>query len=69
MDEEELGGITFEYFVRANDPDRKQKETKDTIKRIFRKYDKQNKGFVTFEDLRTLVTKDLSENVDEDILR
>ena len=30
MDEEELGGITFEYFVKMIDPDRKTPEKKDT---------------------------------------
>jgi centrin-1 len=67
MDEEELGGVTFEYFVRQMDPDRK-KERKDTIRRIFRKYDKNNKGFVTIDDMRAMVYKELNDDIDDDLL-
>lgn len=69
MDEEELGGIAFEYFLRVMDPDRTKKEKKDTIRRIYRKYDKQNKGHIVLEDLRTVVFKDLSEDIDEDLVK
>ena len=40
LDEEEMGGIAFGSFLRAMDPDRTKSEKKDTIRRIYRKYDK-----------------------------
>ncbi len=50
MDEEEIGGITFESFVKMMNPDRKNREKSDQIKRIFRKFDKRNKGYMNYED-------------------
>ncbi|KAM3137287.1 hypothetical protein pb186bvf_010657 [Paramecium bursaria] len=67
LDEEELGGITFEYFLKIVNPNKVLKEKKDTIRRVYRKYDKQNKGFITLEDLRQVV-KDFQEEIDEDQL-
>lgn len=49
------------------DPDRR-KERKDTIRRIFRKYDKQNKGFITIDDMRAMVYKELNDDIDDDLL-
>lgn len=49
------------------DPDRR-KERKDTIRRIFRKYDKQNKGFITMDDMRAMVYKELNDDIDDDLL-
>ena len=40
LDEEEMGGIAFGSFLQAMDPDRTKSEKKDTIRRIYRKYDK-----------------------------
>lgn len=40
LDEEELGGITFEYFLKIVNPNKVLKEKKDTIRRVYRKYDK-----------------------------
>jgi Ca2+-binding EF-hand superfamily protein len=68
MDEEELGGITFDYFIKSLDIDRVKKEKKDTIRRVYRKYDKKNKGFIQYEDLRHVAYKELQEDIDEDVL-
>lgn len=59
LDEEELGGIAFEYFLRVVDPKRHTYEKKDTIRRIYRKYDRANKGHMVMEDLKNVVYKDL----------
>lgn len=59
MDEDELGGITFDYFIKALDVDRTKKEKKDTIRRVYRKYDKKNKGYILYEDLKNIVSKEL----------
>ena len=54
-----MGGITFEQFLKVLNPEKIKSENKDTIRRVYRKYDKQNKGFITLDDLRTVVFKDL----------
>ncbi len=59
LDEEELGGITFDYFLKSLDIDKAKKEKKDTIRRIYRKYDKKNKGYILYEDLKHVVYKEL----------
>jgi len=41
LDDEELGGITFDYFIKSLDVNKGKKEKKDTIRRIYRKYDKK----------------------------
>lgn len=69
MDEEELGGITFEYFLKMADPDRLKQEKKDTIRRIYRKYDKRNQGFITYAELRTVVLHELQEDINEELLQ
>lgn len=63
MDEEELGGITFDFFLKTIDPDRVTHEKKENIRRVYRKYDKRNKGFMTFEDFSNIVRHDLLENI------
>ncbi|CAD8104980.1 unnamed protein product [Paramecium sonneborni] len=68
MDEDELGGITFEYFLAIIRQDQSKSEKKDTIRRIYRKYDKSNKGYITLQDLRQVVYKDLKEEIDEEVL-
>ncbi|CAD8202498.1 unnamed protein product [Paramecium octaurelia] len=68
LDEDELGGITFEYFLQILNQDKSKAERKDTIRRVYRKYDKNNKGFVTLQDLRQVVYKDLKEEIDEEVL-
>lgn len=69
LDEEELGGITFEYFLKSLDIDRPKKEKKDTIRRVYRKYDKKNKGYIHFDDLRHIVVKELQEDIDDEVLK
>jgi Ca2+-binding EF-hand superfamily protein len=69
LDEEELGGITFEYFLKSLDIDRPRKEKKDTIRRVYRKYDKKNKGYILLEDLRQVVLKELQEDIDDEVLK
>lgn len=61
MDEEEIGGITFDAFVKMMNPDRTKNEKKDKINRIYRKYDKRNRGFINYEDFSSMVKK---ENLD-----
>lgn len=68
MDEDELGGITFEYFLKAMDPEKVKMEKKDTIRRVYRKYDRQNKGYVTFEDFKKIVKNDFKDDIKEELL-
>ena len=48
--------------------DKSKSERKDTIRRVYRKYDKNNKGYITLQDLRLVVYKDLKEEIDEEVL-
>ncbi|CAK59236.1 unnamed protein product (macronuclear) [Paramecium tetraurelia] len=68
LDEEELGGITFQYFLAILNQDKTKSEKKDVIRRVYRKYDKSNKGYITLQDLRQVVYKDLKEDIDEEVL-
>jgi centrin-1 len=44
-------------------------EKKDTVRRVYRKYDKKNKGFILFEDLLYVIDHDLKEeNIDKDLI-
>lgn len=52
MDEDELGGITFEYFLAILNPDKAKSERKETIRRVYRKFDKANRGYITINELR-----------------
>lgn len=64
-----MGGITFEYFLKALDPEKVKKEKNFTIRRVFKKYDKKNKGYINFDDLINLVYKEFQEEVDIDVLK
>ena len=61
-DDQGLGGLTFDAFVRVVGSDPSQNETSNDLKKIFRKYDKENKGFITPKDLLE-VAKSLGEKM------
>lgn len=42
-------------------------ESKKEIGAIFKKYDRQNKGFLTFEDLKE-INRHVKENIDEETI-
>ena len=69
VDENEKGGLSFGEFLKlmVRGPP-SQYETKEEIAKIFKKFDKKLKGYVTIADLRE-VAKELHEDVDEDILQ
>jgi Ca2+-binding EF-hand superfamily protein len=69
MDEDEIGGITFDAFIKMMNPDRKVNESVDQIKRVFRKYDRKNRGFITYDDFKTIVVSEILDIIDIDKLK
>ncbi len=69
VDENEKGGLSFSEFLKlmVRGPPSNY-ETKEEIAKIFKKFDKKLKGYITIADLRD-VAKELHEDVDEDILQ
>jgi len=69
VDENEKGGLSFSEFLKlmVRGPPSNY-ETKEEIAKIFKKFDKKLKGYITIADLRE-VAKELHEDVDEDILQ
>lgn len=67
-DGNEKGGLTFKEFLDCivrGPPS--EYETKEEIRKIYLKYDRKNKGYFTFEDLKS-VALELGENLDDDSL-
>ena len=54
FDDEEAGGLSFIQFMRAMDTKPYLNETKKEIGAIFKKYDRNNKGYLTHEDLKQI---------------
>jgi Ca2+-binding EF-hand superfamily protein len=69
MDDGELGGITFESFLKMMNPDRTVNERADKIKRVFRIYDRKNRGLITFDDFRAVVKKENLDHIDDKQLK
>ena len=69
VDDDEKGGLAFSEFLKlmVRGPPGEY-ETKEEIARVFKKFDKKQKGYITIGDLRE-VAKELHEDVDEDILQ
>lgn len=69
VDDDEKGGLAFTEFLKlmVRGPPGNY-ETKDEIAKVFKKFDKKHKGYITIGDLRE-VAKELHEDVDEDILQ
>jgi len=67
-DEDEKGGLQFHEFLRlmTRGPPGNN-ENKEEISRVFRKFDKNKKGYITLDDLRNCA-KDLGEELDEETL-
>ena len=53
-DEEGLGGLTFDDFIRVIASNPAETETTSDLKKLFRKYDKDNKGYIVAYDLLTV---------------
>lgn len=53
-DEEGLGGLTFDAFIRVIASNPAETETTSDLKKLFRKYDKDNKGYIVAYDLLTV---------------
>ena len=64
-----MGGITFDFFLKSLNPERMQREKNFTIRRVFKKYDKKNKGYINFDDLKNVVSRDFQEDIDPDVLK
>ncbi len=64
LDLEETGGISFIEFMKAMDIKPYRSEDKKLIASIFKKYDRDNKNYITIKDLRE-VNRYLKENLDE----
>ena len=67
-DENETGNLTFKDFITIITNRNDKKETKADVRRIFRKYDKTNKGFINYKDLKEK-NEELNENIDEDTIK
>lgn len=68
FDVEETGGISFREFMNAMDTKPYLNERKKDIMQVFKKYDRDNKGYIHLEDLRE-VNRQLKENLDDDTIR
>lgn len=68
FDVEETGGISFREFMNAMDTRPYLNERKKDIMQVFKKYDRENKGFIHHEDLRE-INRQLKENLDDDTIR
>lgn len=65
---EETGGISFREFMNAMDTRPYVSESKKDIMQVFRKYDRDNKGYIDLQDFRD-VNRQLKENLDEDTIK
>ena len=68
FDVEETGGISFREFMNAMDTKPYLTERKKDIMQVFKKYDRDNKGYIHLEDLRE-INRQLKENLDDDTIR
>lgn len=67
FDAEEAGGLSFIEFMKAMDTKPYLNESKKEIGAIFKKYDRNNKGYLTLDDLQQ-INNHVKENVDEETL-
>lgn len=65
---EETGGISFREFMNAMDTRPYVNESKKDIMQVFKKYDRDNKGYIHLQDFRD-VNRQLKENLDEDTIK
>lgn len=68
FDVEEAGGISFIEFMKAMDTKPYRNETKKEIAAIFKKYDRDNKNYLTVDDFKE-INNHVKENLDEETLR
>lgn len=68
FDVEETGGISFREFMNAMDTKPYLNERKKDIMQVFKKYDREGKGYITLEDIKE-INRQLKENIDEDTMR
>jgi Ca2+-binding EF-hand superfamily protein len=68
FDIEETGGISFADFMEAMKTKPLYNETKKDIAAIFRRYDRNGKGYIDLEDLRE-VNRHVKENLDDETLK
>lgn len=72
FDENEQGGLTFEDFLKIMNTRPKNNETKDLVKRVFKKYDHDGKHYIEMKDLKKFVHHlklDVEDSVLELILK
>ena len=63
-DEQGLGGLNFESFIRILSSNPSQLESTGDLKKIYRKYDKEHKGYITEKDIQ-VIAKEFGENMNE----
>ena len=66
-DQEYIGELSFADFLKIA-TNTANEDTREDVRIVFKKYDKQGKGYFTIDDLRQ-VAKDLGENIDEETLQ
>lgn len=54
FDTEETGGISFIEFMKAMDTKPFRNESKKEIAAIFKKYDRDNKNYLTLDDIKEI---------------
>ena len=64
-DEDALGGLTFPAFIAIISGEPIDRERNEDFKRVFRKMDKDNKGYLVRRDIEN-VLRELGEQWDED---
>ena len=67
FDAEETGGISFIEFMKAMDTKPYRNETKKEIAAIFKKYDRDNKSYLTIDDFKE-INQHVKENLDNETL-
>lgn len=68
FDSEETGGVSFIEFMKAMDTQPYRNETKKMIASIFKKYDRDNKSFLTLKDLEEM-NHHVKEDLDHETLK
>jgi Ca2+-binding EF-hand superfamily protein len=68
FDAEETGGLSFIEFMKAMDTKPYRNETKKEIAAIFKKYDRENKNYLTLDDFKEM-NSHVKENLDEETLK
>ena len=68
FDADETGGISFLEFMKAMGTKPIKNESKRDIEKVFKKYDRANKGYLTVPDLKE-VMRQFKEPLDQELMK